>query len=64
MLAHSIVAPSAIAPVCELTNDTFRDFVEKNDMVLVAFVLPFLLVFHRFMEVYQEVTTTLNLSAT
>jgi hypothetical protein len=30
-----------------LTDNTFKDFSEENDMVLVAFVLPFLQVFQR-----------------
>jgi hypothetical protein len=46
---------STVGQAHALTHDTFRDFVEQNDMVLVGFVLPFLPVFQRFVKEYQEV---------
>jgi hypothetical protein len=49
------MTPSTLELTRDLTNDTFKDFVEQNNMVLVAFVLPFLHGFQRFMREYQEV---------
>jgi hypothetical protein len=55
LLATTTMALATVSVVHDLTNDTFRGFVEKNDMVLVGFVLPFLPVFQRFSREYQEV---------
>ena len=49
------MALATVSVVHDLTNDTFRGFVEENDMVLVGFVLPFLPVSQRFSREYQEV---------
>jgi hypothetical protein len=49
------MAPATVGVVHDLTNNTFRGFVEENDMVLVGFVLPFLPVSQRFEREYQEV---------
>jgi hypothetical protein len=42
LLAATTMAPATVGVVHDLTNNTFRGFVEENDMVLVGFVLPFL----------------------
>jgi hypothetical protein len=55
LLAATTMALATVSVVHDLTNDTFRRFVEENDMVLVGFVLPFLPVFQRFSREYQEV---------
>ncbi len=49
------MALATVNHVHDLTNDTFRGFVEENDMVLVGFVLPFLPVTERFSREYEEV---------
>ena len=55
LLAATTMALATVSVVHDLTNDTFRGFVEENDMVLVGFVLPFLPVSQRFSREYQEV---------
>jgi hypothetical protein len=54
LLAATTMAPATVGVVHDLTNNTFRGFVEENDMVLVGFVLPFLPVSQRFEREYQE----------
>jgi hypothetical protein len=53
--ATTTMALATVSLVHDLTNNTFRAFVEENNMVLVGFVLPFLPVSQRFLREYQEV---------
>ena len=55
LLTATTMALATVGVVHDLTNNTFRGFVEENDMVLVGFVLPFLPVSQRFSREYQEV---------
>jgi hypothetical protein len=55
LLAATTMALATVSVVHDLTNTTFKGFVEENDMVLVGFVLPFLPVSQRFSREYQEV---------
>jgi hypothetical protein len=48
------MATSNVNITHDFTNDTSRDFVEKNAIMLVGFVLPFLPNIQRFMEVYSK----------
>ncbi|KIX98210.1 uncharacterized protein Z520_06290 [Fonsecaea multimorphosa CBS 102226] len=59
-LAAAAMAHSSVNHVHDLTDDTFRGFVEQNDMVLVGFVLPFLPGFQRFSREYLEAAQVLH----
>ena len=55
VLATATIDLTTVNCVRDLTNDTFRDFVDENDIVVVGFVLPFLPVSERFLREYEEV---------
>jgi protein disulfide-isomerase A1 len=55
ILATAAMDLTTISHVHDLNNNTFRGFVEDNDIVVIGFVLPWLPSCKRFAREYEEV---------
>jgi hypothetical protein len=63
ILAVAFIDLTTISYIHDLNNDMFRVFVEYNDLVAIAFVLPWLPSYERFAREWEEVCIDRSLYA-